>query len=71
MGVYGRFSPCNLEDLGMSTSSRLTPKEIKAWCEKTLNKYIKERLHVAYGNDDVYELMYKAYKRGYQDALSG
>ncbi len=47
------------------SDDRLTPKEIKAWCYKLLYKYGK------YIDEDTVELMYKAYKRGYQDALSG
>lgn len=53
----------------MSAEDRLTPKEIKAWCEKTywniLDTSNKD------GRDIIIALMMKSYKRGYQDALSG
>lgn len=57
----------------MSASDRLTPKEIKAWCEKkaiiTFPKLKKEVNSLALKS--MVDLMYKTYKRGYQDALGG
>lgn len=55
-------------------SDRLTPKEIKAWCEKTLLRFC-DKPSDGWASDlthyDVIDLMYKSYKRGYQDALGG
>lgn len=53
----------------MSTSSRLTPKQIKAWCRKTYWNMIDTSNKDE--RDIILDLMYKSYKRGYQDALSG
>lgn len=53
----------------MSASDRYTPKEIKAWCKKTLCNH--PRYFYGLSNDDILKIMYKTYKRGYQDALGG
>lgn len=57
----------------MSVDDRFTPKEIKAWCKEVIiKKYGADDSCVLVLTDEaMVELMYKAYKRGYQDALSG
>lgn len=53
------------------SDDRLTPNEIKAWCRKALIRYLKKESKMAYGNDDIVNLMYKAYKRCQMDERSG
>lgn len=55
----------------MSTD-RLTPKQIKAWCWKEFDKLnVTNNTYEYLLPDEVILLMYKSYKRGYQDALGG
>lgn len=52
------------------SNDRLTPKEIKAWCLRLYWKELESSKHTHY-RDLLVNLMYKSYKRGYQDALGG
>lgn len=55
----------------MKSNDRHTNKQLKEWCYLTILKYVNKKPTKELIYADMIDLMYKAYKRGYQDALSG